>query len=162
MNRRHTLLSLAVAGLVATLGTAVQAQADYPNKPIKLIVDGPAGGINDIRNDVTGATLATTVQTFIGTLTADSRTVIFINLSPFGNNVSWTSGRQTQLVAYNSAMATWCGTHPAVTCVDMYTVQSAGGGSPQNLKAANDSGDGLHWNGTGGQAAADQVFAQAP
>lgn len=121
-----------------------------------------AGGINDIRNDVTGATLATTVQTFIGTLTADSRTVIFINLSPFGNNVSWTSGRQTQLVAYNSAMATWCGTHPAVTCVDMYTVQSAGGGSPQNLKAANDSGDGLHWNGTGGQAAADQVFAQAP
>ena len=48
MNRRHTLLSLAVAGLVATLGTAVQAQADYPNKPIKLIVDGPAGGINDI------------------------------------------------------------------------------------------------------------------
>jgi tripartite-type tricarboxylate transporter receptor subunit TctC len=48
MNRRLTLLSLAVAGMFATLATAVQAQADYPSKPIKLIVDGPAGGINDI------------------------------------------------------------------------------------------------------------------
>jgi len=120
------------------------------------------GGINDIRNDVTGASLATTVQTFLGTLTADSRTVIFLNLAPFGNNASWTSGRQTQLAAYNSAMATWCGTHPAVTCVDTYTLMSAGGGSPQNLNAAYDSGDGLHWNSTGAQAVADQVFAQAP
>lgn len=48
MNRRHTFLSLAVAGLVAAFSPAAQAQADYPNKPIKLIVDGPAGGINDI------------------------------------------------------------------------------------------------------------------
>ncbi len=48
MNRRHTVLSLAVAGLVAVFSPAAQAQADYPNKPIKLIVDGPAGGINDI------------------------------------------------------------------------------------------------------------------
>lgn len=48
MNRRLTLVSLAVAGVVATLASAVQAQADYPNKAIKLIVDGPAGGINDI------------------------------------------------------------------------------------------------------------------
>ena len=48
MNRRLTLLSLAAAGAFASLAPAVQAQADYPNKPIKLIVDGPAGGINDI------------------------------------------------------------------------------------------------------------------
>ncbi len=48
MNRRLTLLSLVVAGAFATLAGAVQAQADYPSKPIKLIVDGPAGGINDI------------------------------------------------------------------------------------------------------------------
>ena len=48
MNRRLSLLSLAVAAAFAALPTAAQAQADYPNKPIKLIVDGPAGGINDI------------------------------------------------------------------------------------------------------------------
>jgi len=48
MNRRLSLLSLAVAAAFAALPTAAQAQADFPNKPIKLIVDGPAGGINDI------------------------------------------------------------------------------------------------------------------
>ena len=48
MNRRLTLAALAVAGTLASLAPAAHAQADYPNKPIKLIVDGPAGGINDI------------------------------------------------------------------------------------------------------------------
>ena len=48
MNRRLTLAALAVAGTLATLAAAANAQSDYPSKPIKLIVDGPAGGINDI------------------------------------------------------------------------------------------------------------------
>lgn len=48
MNRRLTLAALAVAGALASLAPAAHAQSDYPNKPIKLIVDGPAGGINDI------------------------------------------------------------------------------------------------------------------
>jgi tripartite-type tricarboxylate transporter receptor subunit TctC len=39
---------LLVAAAVGLLASAAQAQADYPSKPIKLIVDGPAGGINDI------------------------------------------------------------------------------------------------------------------
>ena len=48
MNRRLTLAALAVASLLAAAAPAANAQSDYPNKPIKLIVDGPAGGINDI------------------------------------------------------------------------------------------------------------------
>ena len=48
MKRRLTSLALALAGGLVTLTPAAQAQQDYPNKPIKLIVDGPAGGINDI------------------------------------------------------------------------------------------------------------------
>ena len=48
MNRRLTLAALAVASALAAAAPAVHAQSDYPNKPIKLIVDGPAGGINDI------------------------------------------------------------------------------------------------------------------
>ena len=48
MNRRLTLTALAVASLLAAAAPAANAQSDYPNKPIKLIVDGPAGGINDI------------------------------------------------------------------------------------------------------------------
>ena len=48
MRRRLTLSLLAAASAAALLAPAAQAQADYPSKPIKLIVDGPAGGINDI------------------------------------------------------------------------------------------------------------------
>jgi tripartite-type tricarboxylate transporter receptor subunit TctC len=48
MNRRLTLAALAVAGTLAATAPAVHAQQDYPNKPVRLIVDGPAGGINDI------------------------------------------------------------------------------------------------------------------
>ena len=40
----------AVAGLVV-LSTPASAQT-YPSKPIKVIVDGPAGGINDIWTDL--------------------------------------------------------------------------------------------------------------
>jgi tripartite-type tricarboxylate transporter receptor subunit TctC len=47
MQRRFTFALLATAA-AALLPFTAQAQADYPNKPIKLIVDGPAGGINDI------------------------------------------------------------------------------------------------------------------
>ncbi|HQC96021.1 MAG TPA: tripartite tricarboxylate transporter substrate binding protein, partial [Aquabacterium sp.] len=47
MLRRH-VIALATAAAAALLSPLAQAQADYPNKPIKLIVDGPAGGINDI------------------------------------------------------------------------------------------------------------------
>ena len=50
MRRRHLSLALlACAGAAAALlAPAARAQADYPSKPVKLIVDGPAGGINDI------------------------------------------------------------------------------------------------------------------
>ena len=48
MNRRLTFTALAAASLLAAAAPAANAQSDYPNKPIKLIVDGPAGGINDI------------------------------------------------------------------------------------------------------------------
>ncbi len=48
MNRRLTLATLAVASVLAATAPAAHAQQDYPNKPIKLIVDGPAGGLNDM------------------------------------------------------------------------------------------------------------------
>ena len=48
MHRRLTLAALAVASVLAATAPAAHAQQDHPNKPIKLIVDGPAGGINDI------------------------------------------------------------------------------------------------------------------
>ena len=50
MQRRHLaalVATAATAALAALSGPAV-AQQDYPARNIKLIVDGPAGGINDI------------------------------------------------------------------------------------------------------------------
>lgn len=47
MRRRHLTVLVATAAL-ATLSGTTFAQQDYPTRTIKLIVDGPAGGINDI------------------------------------------------------------------------------------------------------------------
>ncbi len=47
MRRRLSFSVALVVGAAALLVPSVRAQ-DYPSKPIKLIVDGPAGGINDI------------------------------------------------------------------------------------------------------------------
>jgi tripartite-type tricarboxylate transporter receptor subunit TctC len=47
MIRRH-LVRLAALPLLAALPFAALAQADYPNKPVKIIVPFPAGGTSDI------------------------------------------------------------------------------------------------------------------
>ena len=46
--KRIALKALAVAALAAASMTSVWAQADYPNKPIKLIVAFPPGGTSDV------------------------------------------------------------------------------------------------------------------
>jgi tripartite-type tricarboxylate transporter receptor subunit TctC len=50
MNKRllaHVLLAQAATLLIATAGLA-QAQSDYPNKPVKIIVPFPPGGTSDV------------------------------------------------------------------------------------------------------------------
>lgn len=121
------------------------------------------GGVNDIRADVTGAALASTVQAFLSSVESSGRHVVFNNIGPWHNGPSWTSGRQTETVAYNAAMATWCSAHPTVTCVDLYTaLGNAGGGDATALLPAYDSGDHLHPSNTGAQAIADAVAAAYP
>jgi tripartite-type tricarboxylate transporter receptor subunit TctC len=45
MTLRRKLISL---GAIAALGLAAMAQADFPNKPVKIIVPFPAGGTSDV------------------------------------------------------------------------------------------------------------------
>ena len=46
--RKTRSLLLAATGFLIALTTAVAAQSDYPNRPIRLIIPFPAGGSNDI------------------------------------------------------------------------------------------------------------------
>ena len=48
--KRHQFLSatLAAAGALLMSQTAAFAQADWPNKPVRIIVPFPAGGSTDI------------------------------------------------------------------------------------------------------------------
>lgn len=48
MIRRNLIRLAALAALGTALTTAVHAQTDYPNKPVKVIVPFPAGGTSDI------------------------------------------------------------------------------------------------------------------
>ena len=48
MFRRHLIGLAALAAMVAALPLAVQAQSDYPNKPVKIIVPFPPGGTSDV------------------------------------------------------------------------------------------------------------------
>jgi len=48
MIRRKLVSLAAIAALGAALPLAVLAQADYPNKPVKIIVPFPAGGTSDV------------------------------------------------------------------------------------------------------------------
>ncbi len=48
MFRRHLICLTAIAALGSALPLAAQAQADYPTKPVKVIVPFPAGGTSDI------------------------------------------------------------------------------------------------------------------
>jgi len=48
-NRRFALISIACSAIFSIAsGTAVLAQPDYPNKPVKVIVPFPAGGTSDV------------------------------------------------------------------------------------------------------------------
>mgnify|MGYP000146063535 CR=1 FL=1 len=46
MDRRQ-VLQLSIAGLASALTLPAQAQATYPDRPIRLIVPFPPGGVND-------------------------------------------------------------------------------------------------------------------
>lgn len=48
MNKRHILQAAMLAGIGLLTGPAAMAQADYPSKPIKLIVAFPPGGTSDV------------------------------------------------------------------------------------------------------------------
>lgn len=118
-------------------------------------------GVNDMAAGTAGATAATAAQVF----TADARSrgmkVIITGIMPWKSSPGWTLAKQTETVAYNSAMSTWAGANGAFF---VPTIASMGGGGadPDVLLGAYDSGDLIHPNAAGALQLATLVFAQTP
>src|ERR1700757_360665 len=61
---RHLLKTIVCAGLAALAATAplAFAQADYPNRPLKLVVPYPPGALTDLLARAIGERLATALK----------------------------------------------------------------------------------------------------
>ena len=118
-------------------------------------------GVNDMAAGTAGATAATAAQVFLADARSRGMKVIITGIMPWKNSPGWTAGKQTETVAYNSAMSTWAGSNGAFY---VPTIASMGGGGadPDVLLGAYDSGDLIHPNAAGALQLATLVFAQTP
>lgn len=118
-------------------------------------------GVNDIGAGSTGAATWALMAAYIEAVQTQGVEVIATNIMPFGGSAYDTAPKETQRLAFNAAMATYCGTHPALICVD---AESAvwNPADHTELDPSFDSGDHLHMNSAGGEALADAIFAEAP
>jgi lysophospholipase L1-like esterase len=115
-------------------------------------------GVNDLAADANGATTFAAAQVVLDQYRLAGRKVVPVLLTPWALAGAWTAGRQTQTDAFNAAMQAWCTTN-SITCV---STASLGTGSPAQLQAGYDSGDGLHLNAAGATALAALVQAANP
>lgn len=119
-------------------------------------------GINDVRADIAQATIEAAFDARVNAALASGtdRKVIVVNISPFGNDSGWSSGRQAIAVGVNAHMASFVAANPATTrLVDAYTLLGDPA-TPVNMLAAYDSGDGLHCGNAGLQAVAEAIVPE--
>ena len=118
-------------------------------------------GVNDMAAGTAGATAATAAQVFLADARARGMKVIITGIMPWKNSAGWTLAKQTETVAYNSAMSTWAGANGAFY---VPTIASMGGGSGDAdiLLGAYDSGDLIHPNAAGALQFATLVNAVTP
>lgn len=118
-------------------------------------------GVNDMAAGTAGATAATAAQVFLADARARGMKVVVTGIMPWKNSAGWTLAKQTETVAYNSAMSTWAGANGAFF---VPTIASMGGGGadPDVLLGTYDSGDLIHPNSAGSLQLATLVFAQTP
>lgn len=118
-------------------------------------------GINDIIGDsANGTTLAGTVTTWIAARAAESLFVTAVGLAPCKAYSGWSAGKQTQLLAFNTALSTYCGAHPTeCVYVDVYSVLTDGA---DNLNPTYGAPDGLHLNQAGATLVGDTIAAASP
>jgi lysophospholipase L1-like esterase len=116
------------------------------------------GGVNDLRVASAGAAAAiwpNFTAIYDEALAAGMR-IVACTVAPFGNHAHWSSTRQTELVALNGMIANYVTQHPQEMALVDGNALLRTPGTPEDLLAAYDSGDGLHWN-----TAGHDVFAAA-
>ena len=118
-------------------------------------------GVNDMAAGTAGATAATAAQVFLADARARGMKVIITGIMPWKNSAGWTLAKQTETVAYNSAMLTWAGANGAFY-VPTIASMGGGGGDADVLAVAYDSGDLIHPNAAGALQLATLVNAQSP
>lgn len=117
-------------------------------------------GINDLNlGGANAATVWSRIKTISDNIRADGVSKpVLLTLLPFGNSAGWTSGKQTTLETVNASIIAECAANPGVViCVNSYAAM--GDTDPADLRAAWDSGDGLHPNLTGTDALAAAIAA---
>lgn len=106
------------------------------------------GGINNILNNETGASISAEIDTLCNEMCADGSHVRIGTVMPWDTYASWTSGRQTQTDNLNTLIRTEPSRCSCSTVVDLY----ASMGDPTDAAKLNtffNSPDGLHPNDPG-------------
>lgn len=132
--------------------------AKYASKGYNTLVYG--GGTNDLSSSVSGATLATATQSLLSDALAQGHSLVVVGVLPRGGSAGWTLAMETERVAYNTAMQTWCALVGAVY-VDPSSMGT--GASPIDaLKAQYAAPDSLHLTRAGARALAALVKPRLP
>lgn len=120
-------------------------------------------GVNDMAAGTAGATAATAAQVFLADARSRGMKVIITGIMPWKSSAGWTIAKQTETVAYNSAMLTWAGANGAFY-VPTIASMGGGGGDPDVIAVAYEgaTADKIHPNAAGALQLATLVFAQSP
>lgn len=116
--------------------------------------------VNDVASGITGAVAAANVQAVVLDALSLGARVTVTSIMPWKNSAGWTAGKQAESDSYGSLMAAWCASGRC-TFVDTSSL-GGGGGDPDVLAVAYDSGDHIHPNAAGAGAFAALVAAAAP
>lgn len=115
------------------------------------------GGVNDLIADRTANAIQTSLASIYAKAVADGAIPVLVTILPWGNQASWTSGREAVRVAVNAWIIS--------RGYPFANVETAMGDltdpSQPKLKAAYDSGDGLHPNAAGALALGEAVWSGA-
>ena len=130
------------------LGTVYPEMPSYVERPGSIVL---ARGINDL---ILGKNLEQMQQVIISfvDLCSNMEHVVMFDIPPWKANASWTQPREDIRTAYNAWLPDYCATDSRLSLFKISEVLADT--DPLYLKAAYDSGDGIHPNAAGGTAIA--------